>query len=318
MGDPLFVVKIDAEARAVIVGPREALLTAACTLKEGNWIGDGEAFPAGRPVLARVRSTREPAPGRLALIDGAPAVAFDMPEEGVAPGQACVLYAPEAPTRVLGGGFIQRGAGAIIPSADGYIPPMPSLRPSFASYARTPMGGFQGVFAPVKATELGAAAVPAAAARAGVSPEAVDQILMGCVLPAGLGQAPARQAALGAGLPTSVEATTVNKMCGSGMQAAIPPDAWPLAGGRGRGRHKACQCALPLKSTARAPVTTTLLTTHMPRRLEDAYEPGRLMTIRRRPPSLPVHSRPRTVRHRIFQKAKAAVNRRLRREIFGW
>ena len=90
-----------------------------------------------------------------------------------------------------------------------------------ASYARTPMGGFQGALGAVKATELGAAAVRAAVERSGVAPEAVEQILMGCVLPAGLGQAPARQAALGAGLPLSVEATTVNKMCGSGMQAAI-------------------------------------------------------------------------------------------------
>ena len=90
-----------------------------------------------------------------------------------------------------------------------------------ASYARTPMGGFQGSLAGAKATELGAAAVKAAVERSGVSAEAIDQILMGCVLPAGLGQAPARQAALGAGLPKSVEATTVNKMCGSGMQAAI-------------------------------------------------------------------------------------------------
>src|SRR5689334_23542759 len=90
-----------------------------------------------------------------------------------------------------------------------------------ASYAPTPMGGFQGVFAPVKATDLGAAAVKAAVERAGVQAAGVEQIVMGCVLPAGLGQAPARQAAIGAGLPTSVEATTVNKMCGSGMQAAI-------------------------------------------------------------------------------------------------
>ncbi|MFI4934807.1 MAG: acetyl-CoA C-acyltransferase [Caulobacterales bacterium] len=89
------------------------------------------------------------------------------------------------------------------------------------SYARTPMGGFQGALSPVSATELGAAAVRAAVERAGVKPDAVEQILMGCVLPAGLGQAPARQAALKAGLPQSVEATTVNKMCGSGMQAAI-------------------------------------------------------------------------------------------------
>jgi len=110
VGDPLFVVKIDADSRRVIVGPREALLTHALTLKETNWIGDGPsiaaACDAGRPVLARVRSTREPAPGRLTLVDGRPGVTFDTPEEGVAPGQACVLYAPEAPTRVLGGGFI--------------------------------------------------------------------------------------------------------------------------------------------------------------------------------------------------------------------
>jgi acetyl-CoA C-acetyltransferase len=89
------------------------------------------------------------------------------------------------------------------------------------SYARTPMGGFQGALAGASATELGAAAVKAAVARSGVDPAAVEQILMGCVLPAGLGQAPARQAALKAGLPQAVEATTVNKMCGSGMQAAI-------------------------------------------------------------------------------------------------
>jgi tRNA-uridine 2-sulfurtransferase len=110
VGDPLFVVRIDADARQVIVGPREALLTHALTLKETNWIGDGAsieaACDAGRLVLARVRSTREPVRGRLAWVDGAPGVVFAMPEEGVAPGQACVLYAPEAETRVLGGGFI--------------------------------------------------------------------------------------------------------------------------------------------------------------------------------------------------------------------
>jgi acetyl-CoA C-acetyltransferase len=89
------------------------------------------------------------------------------------------------------------------------------------SYARTPMGSFQGSLAGASATELGAAAVQAAVERAGVSGEEVDKIFMGCVLPAGLGQAPARQAALGAGLPRSVEATTVNKVCGSGMQAAM-------------------------------------------------------------------------------------------------
>jgi acetyl-CoA C-acetyltransferase len=90
-----------------------------------------------------------------------------------------------------------------------------------ASYARTPMGGFQGALASVKATDLGAVAVKAALQRAGVAADAVERIYMGCVLPAGLGQAPARQAALAAGMPSSVQATTVNKMCGSGMQAAI-------------------------------------------------------------------------------------------------
>lgn len=90
-----------------------------------------------------------------------------------------------------------------------------------ASYARTPMGGLLGALSPVKSTDLGAAAVKAAVERAGVNGDAIDRIYMGCVLPAGLGQAPARQAALAAGLPRSVQATTVNKMCGSGMQAAI-------------------------------------------------------------------------------------------------
>ena len=110
VGDPLFVVRIDADKRQVIVGPREALLTTALTLKETNWLGEGASIEAaaGRPVLVRVRSTREPVPGRIALVDGKPGVAFDAAEEGVAPGQACVLYAPETPSRVLGGGFIDR------------------------------------------------------------------------------------------------------------------------------------------------------------------------------------------------------------------
>ena len=89
------------------------------------------------------------------------------------------------------------------------------------SYARTPIGSFQGTLAGASATQLGATAVKAAVERAGVAPGDVEKIFMGCVLPAGLGQAPARQAAIGAGLPVSVEATTVNKVCGSGMQAAI-------------------------------------------------------------------------------------------------
>ncbi|WP_309645975.1 tRNA 2-thiouridine(34) synthase MnmA [Phenylobacterium sp.] len=115
VGDPLFVVRIDADSRQVIVGPREALLTRGLTLKEINWLGEGDSIgeAVGRPVLARVRSTREPVPGRLTFEDGVAGVALDEPEEGVAPGQACVLYAPEAPDRVLGGGFIAATVRAI-------------------------------------------------------------------------------------------------------------------------------------------------------------------------------------------------------------
>ncbi len=89
------------------------------------------------------------------------------------------------------------------------------------SYARTPMGGMQGALSDVSATDLGATAVKAAVERAGVDTNEIERIYMGCVLPAGLGQAPARQAAIKAGLPKSVQATTVNKVCGSGMQTVI-------------------------------------------------------------------------------------------------
>ncbi len=91
----------------------------------------------------------------------------------------------------------------------------------FLSYARTPMGSMQGALSDASATDLGATAVKAAVERAGVSGDDVERIYMGCVLPAGLGQAPARQAAIKAGLPKSVQATTVNKVCGSGMQTVI-------------------------------------------------------------------------------------------------
>mgnify|MGYP000004929203 CR=1 FL=1 len=89
------------------------------------------------------------------------------------------------------------------------------------SAARTPMGGFQGVLSGKTGPELGAIAVQGAVERAGLSPTAVDEVLMGCVLSAGLGQAPARQAALGAGLDMGTPCTTVNKMCGSGMKAVM-------------------------------------------------------------------------------------------------
>ncbi len=89
------------------------------------------------------------------------------------------------------------------------------------SAARTPMGAFQGELKDFSAPQLGAAAIRAAVERAGVKPEQVQEVIMGCVLPAGQGQAPARQASLGAGLPLATGATTVNKMCGSGMKAAM-------------------------------------------------------------------------------------------------
>jgi acetyl-CoA C-acetyltransferase len=90
-----------------------------------------------------------------------------------------------------------------------------------AAARRTPIGGFQGVFAAVSATQLGTTAARAALADAGLPPDALDEVIFGCVLPAGLGQAPARQAAIGAGIAASVPATTVNKMCGSGMKAVM-------------------------------------------------------------------------------------------------
>jgi len=111
VGEPLFVTKLDPDQRRVIVGPREALLTAALTLDETNWLGDEasiqEAAEAGKPVLARVRSTRPPSLAHLTLSDGIVGIAFQTGEEGVAPGQACALYDPADPDRLLGGGFIQ-------------------------------------------------------------------------------------------------------------------------------------------------------------------------------------------------------------------
>lgn len=90
-----------------------------------------------------------------------------------------------------------------------------------AGLARTPMGGFQGELKDFTAAELGAVAIRAAVERAGVAPADIEEVVMGCVLPAGQGQAPARQASLGAGLPLAAGCTTVNKMCGSGMKAAM-------------------------------------------------------------------------------------------------
>lgn len=151
------------------------------------------------------------------------------------------------------------------------------------SYARTPMGGMQGVLADVSATDLGATAVKAAVERAGVAPEAIERIYMGCVLPAGLGQAPARQAAMKAGLPKSVQATTVNKVCGSGMQTVIMGAEALAAGsidlvvaGGMESMTNAPYLTKKHRSGARAGHDT--LYDHMfLDGLEDAYEEGRAM-----------------------------------------
>jgi len=153
------------------------------------------------------------------------------------------------------------------------------------SYARTPMGGFQGALAGATSPELGAVAVKAAVERAGVSPDAIERIYMGCVLPAGLGQAPARQAALGAGLPISAEATTINKMCGSGMQAAIMAyDA--LAAGSidvavagGMESMTNAPYALPKHRGGARIGHDTIVDTMMMDGLEDAYERGKAMGV---------------------------------------
>jgi acetyl-CoA C-acetyltransferase len=96
--------------------------------------------------------------------------------------------------------------------------------------ARTPLGGFQGMFSNTTAPELGSAAIAAAVDRSGLNKDEVDEVVMGCVLPAGLGQAPARQASLGAGLALSTGCTTINKMCGSGMKAVMMAHDTLLAG----------------------------------------------------------------------------------------
>ena len=149
--------------------------------------------------------------------------------------------------------------------------------------ARTPMGGFQGDLADVKAPELGAAAIKAAMDRAGVTGTDIDEVIMGCVLPAGLGQAPARQASFGAGIPDSVGCTTVNKMCGSGMRAAMYGFDAIMAGSNN------VVVAGGFESMTNAPYILPKMRTglrlghgevkdHMfLDGLEDAYEEGRLM-----------------------------------------
>jgi acetyl-CoA C-acetyltransferase len=154
-----------------------------------------------------------------------------------------------------------------------------------ASYARTPMGSFQGVLTGASATDLGVAAVRAAVERSGLKGEAVERIYMGCVLPAGLGQAPARQAAIGAGLPNSVEATTINKMCGSGMQAAIMAHEALAAGAidvaiaGGMESMSNAPYALPKHRGGARFGHDVVIDTMAMDGLEDAYEPGTAMGV---------------------------------------
>ncbi|MBR8367204.1 acetyl-CoA C-acyltransferase [Burkholderia sp. AU19243] len=149
--------------------------------------------------------------------------------------------------------------------------------------ARTPMGGFQGDLAAASASELGAVAIRAALERARVPAERIDEILFGCVLPAGQGQAPARQAALKAGLPLGAGATTVNKMCGSGMKAAMFAHDLLLAGSASvavAGGMESMTNAPYLLPKARAGMRMghgQVLDHMFLDGLEDAYDKGRLM-----------------------------------------
>jgi acetyl-CoA C-acetyltransferase len=151
------------------------------------------------------------------------------------------------------------------------------------SAARTPMGGFQGDLKGFAAPELGAAAIRAAVERAKLKPEDVQEVLMGCVLPAGQGQAPARQASLGAGLPLAAGCTTVNKMCGSGMKAAMLAHDELLAGSAEimvAGGMESMTNAPYLLPKARAGLRMGhgQVIDHMfYDGLEDAYDKGRLM-----------------------------------------
>ncbi|NDV88448.1 acetyl-CoA C-acyltransferase [Aurantimonas aggregata] len=159
---------------------------------------------------------------------------------------------------------------------------MPDLVVILAA-ARTPLGSFQGELMPLTAPQLGACAIAAALERCGGAPGDVAEVTMGCVLPAGLGQAPARQAAIGAGLPTSVPCTTVNKMCGSGMMAVMIAHDGLIA------RPEGLQVAGGMESMSNAPYLLPkargglrlghgeVLDHMFLDGLEDAYDKGRLM-----------------------------------------
>jgi acetyl-CoA C-acetyltransferase len=149
--------------------------------------------------------------------------------------------------------------------------------------ARTPIGAFQGDLKDLSAPQLGAAAIRASVERAGISSDAVDEVLFGCVLPAGLGQAPARQAALGAGLSVSTGAVTINKMCGSGMKAVMLGHDLILAGSAKivvAGGMESMSNAPYLLDRARAGYRMghgRILDHMFLDGLEDAYDKGRLM-----------------------------------------
>jgi acetyl-CoA C-acetyltransferase len=149
--------------------------------------------------------------------------------------------------------------------------------------ARAPIGAFQGDFKDLTAPKLGAAAIRASVDRAGIALDSVDEVVFGCVLPAGLGQAPARQAALGAGLPPSTGATMINKMCGSGMKAVMFAHDLLLAGSAGiavAGGMESMSNAPYLLDRARAGYRMghgRVLDHMFLDGLEDAYDKGRLM-----------------------------------------
>ncbi len=150
------------------------------------------------------------------------------------------------------------------------------------SAARTPIGGLLGDLSSLSAPELGAIALRAAIERAGVAPEEIDETVVGCVLTAGLGQAPARQAALGAGIPASKGATTVNKMCGSGLKAAMLAHDQILAGSAqimvAGGMESMSNAPHLLKARAGMRMGDAKVIDHMMLDgLEDAYEKGRPM-----------------------------------------
>ena len=151
------------------------------------------------------------------------------------------------------------------------------------SVARTPMGAFQGELASLTASQLGAVAIKAAVLRAGIKTEQVEEVIMGCVLPAGQGQAPARQASIGAGLPLGAGCTTVNKMCGSGMKAAMLANDLLVAGTNTimvAGGMESMTNAPYLLPKARAGLRMghgVVQDSMFLDGLEDAYDKGRLM-----------------------------------------